>query len=1084
MVDRRARGSSSTRRVRWHRQRGGWWRRLALLGVGTGVGALGVAWPTAASVAQSVSLPTSGVGLVHSQAAPRSWVSFEQGCLPDVLACGTQQAEQGTSLPPLPFAPSLTQQLGLGRLFPQSWNQLQANPAHDPVFAVHGPGSGLFGHFAWASPLTGDEFLRLARGVARYGTGNGGDAWGAEAAQWLGNVTGVSVVDGIVYVEESNDQLFAVDALTGIPIWVANFVNSAMGDALVENIDGKPVVFVAAGDVGFTLQHALDYGSASSPTPVPAQRGANFSAVYAINGETGQILWKVDTPGEAMPTPVYARGSIFFPTGDGHLWAVNATTGAVESVFANPGNGFSSMSSANAYVTPSGQLYVVYGTQSPFGGQTAGSNLLAVNETNPASPTLAWAYNVTDAINTGLGDVPPVVDQQRGLVLTDALVNTGTPQQPQLNLDILAINARTGALAWSELAGGVPASEPGFVPVAFKGSVPMVHGGVLYVGDLLNQTYQAYSEATGKLLWEDQLQGADPRDLPGTINQPRGGSVFWDGKVIEAEGLHIWTFDPRTGKILNDFMDPGYFGVWGITTPVIVGGEMYLGSISGWAFAVPAAYVTTQPGPGPAVPVGQGVSNGQIPETALVPTNPASFFDPTAAPTPTQQQGTPSSWTVLGGDAERTNAVGSSFPGLAWSSELPHALPLDAPPRDASLFGPQVASVMTNLAFGAGTAVAPANGIVYVGSARYAVEALNATTGQELWSFATINANGTQPLVTPSEVIVASGDPWFNFKQAQSFVAGKPGLHVGASFQNIHALNPLTGHELWTFYTQGSDAMTPVLWNGDVVWLNGKGNLWGISAATGKPVAPFENSAGDPTLSLGGINVVDGGVVVETANGPILVVGTGDPARLYGIDLATDTVAWTVSSLPGGEVPYGTGFAAASPAYDPASGLVVTDVLVDAPSPTANQGTVTSLAVAVDPTSGRVVWSTPLGSGPLPYGYQAASPVVTNGLALFADPVTQREVAVSTSTGQVVWSTPLPGIDDAPGAVVGSTLLQPAGGDVVAISTATGAVLKVTQVGGSFVDQSPTVVGQTVYLPNAWGWVVAMPLGSLDPAAS
>lgn len=1067
---------SSPLRRRWHRVRR--WARFAVLGAGsTALAVLAATAPSAVSA--EAALPSSGVHLVVPGSAPHGWTSFEEGCVADVLACGTTEAETGQPLPVLPYAPSLTQALGLGRLFPQSWGQLQANPQHDPVFAVKGALGGILGHFAWASPLTGDEFLRLARAVPRYGVGNGGEAWGAEAAQWLGNVTGVSVVDGIVYVEESNDALYAVDALTGMPIWSATTVNSNMGDALVENVDGRPVVFVAAGDVGFTLQHALDYGSASGPTPAPAIRGANFSALYAINGQTGQVLWKVDTPGEAMPTPVYARGSVFFPTGDGHLWAVNARTGQVESVFANPGNGFSSMSSANAFVTRQGQLYVIYGTQSPFGGQTGGSNLVAVNETDPSSPQLAWAYNVTEAINTGLGDVPPVVDPSRGLVLTDALVNTGSPQNVQLNLRILAVSATTGQLVWSQLAGGVPASEPGFVPVAFKGSVPMVHDGVLYVGDLLNQTFQAYSEATGAQLWADQLQGADPRDLPGTINQPRGGAVFWDGKVIEAEGLHIWSFDPRTGRILNDFMDPGYFGVWGITTPVIVGGEMYLGSISGWAFAVPASYVTTNPGPGPAVPVGQGVTNATIPETALVPPNSASFFDPGALPTPGQTAGFPSSWVTLGGQPQRDNDVASGFGAVQWAAALPHALPLASPPRDVSLYGSAVASVMTNLAFGASVDVAPANGIIYVGSARTAIEALNATTGAEIWSFSTINANVAQPLVTPQAVIVAAGDPWFNFKQAQLFVAAKPGLHVGASFQNIHALDPLTGKELWTVYTQGSDAMTPVYWNGDVIWLDGKGNVWGVSAATGKPVAPFESASGAPVLSLGGLNVADGGVVASTPSGPILVVGTGDPGVLYGIDLATDSVAWQLRALPGGAVPYGTGFATASPAYDPASGLVVTDVLVDAPSPTANAGSVSVLAIALDPATGQVVWSTTIGHGPLPYGYQAASPVIANGMALFADPVSSQEVAVSLATGQILWRTPLPGTDDAPGAVVGDVLLQPAGSSVVAISLSSGQILKVTQVGGSFVDQSPTVVGQTTYLPNAWGWVVAVPTSSL-----
>lgn len=1060
---------------------------LATLAAAGSAGAVtGAAGPTSVShVGQLKARPLgaarfAATSRTDSPSAKAAWDSFQSGCATDVLACGTTQAETGQPLPPLVYGPATTYDSGLGSYYPHAWGQLQANQAHDPVFSVTNPTvASLLSQNAWAAPLTGDEFLRLARGFSRYGS-NGGESWGAEAAQWLGNVTGVSVVDGIVFAEESNNQIFALDALTGIPIWSAQTVNSDMGDALFENIAGTPMVFVAAGDVGFTLDHALDYGSAKSVSPAPTVRGANFSAVYALNGLTGQTVWRFDTAGEAMPTPVYRDGSLFFDTGDGHLYALNATTGKVESSFANPDAGFSSMSSANFYETASGSLYVIYGTQAPFGGTAAGSNLVAVNETDPGAPRLAWSYNVSNGINTGLGDVPPAVDQSRGLVLTDALVNTGTARDVVLNLEILAVNATTGSLVWSQLAGGVPAADAGFVPVAFKGSVPMVHGGDLYVGDLLNQTYQSYSETTGKLRWEDQLQGYSSRDLPGTVHQPRGGSVYWEGKIIEAEGLHIWTFDPATGKVLNDFIDPGYFGVWGITSPVIVGGEMFLGSISGWIFAVPASYVTSNPGPGPATGVSSTLSGGAVPTTAVVPPNPASYYDPSALPTSAETAGFPATYTAYAGGQAHNGVVASKLGALSFQTALPDAIPLVGPALDTSIYGSTVAGEMTELAFGASTGVTPANGILYVGSNRYTIEALNATTGAEIWAFDTINSNIGQPLVTPYAVVVSSGDEWFNFKQAQEFIKATPGLHVGASLQAIHGLNPVTGQELWTFYTQATDAMTPLYANGNLYWVDGKGNVWAINAATGKPLgAPFENSAGNPTLNLGGVNVVDSANVYDGPGGAVMVVGTADPAALYGIDLSTDTVAWKLSTLPGNLVPYATGYAASSPAVDTSSGLVVTDLLVNAPSPTAPTGAVTSEAVAIDAATGAVAWTQRLGTGGIPYGYTAATPLLSGGRVFFADPVSGEEVALSLRTGTVLWRTPLPGVDTAPGVVVGRTLVQPAGADLVTLDTANGSVLNVADEGGAFLDDAPTVVGKTLYVGNSWGWVLATPVAGL-----
>lgn len=1025
-------------------------------------------------VAQADTATTSGTS--------ETWSQFQASCSADVLTCGTSEAQTGTVIPPVPYGPDTTYQQYASD-FPQSWGQLQYNQAHDPVFSVpNNAPSFLTQGGAWASPLTGDEFLRLARGFARYGT-NGGENWGSEAAQWLGNVTGVSVVDGIVYAEESRNEIFALDAATGVPIWRAQTVNSAMGDALVESIGGQPVVFVASGDVGFTLQHSLDFANRVTPSQ-PATRGANFSSVYAMNGLTGKILWRFHTKGEAMPTPVYQNGSVFFDTGDGHLYAVNATTGALESSFANPEAGFSSMSSANYYTTPAGQLEVIYGTQSANFGTSTGDNLLAVNESNPTSPVLAWSYNIPQGINTGLGDVPPVVDQQRGLVLTDALVNLGTSTSPSINIEVLAVDANTGALAWSHDAGSGPA---GFVPYSFKGSVPMIHGGSLYVGDLLNQTYQSYDESTGALRWTTTLQ--DPRDVSGTVHQPRGGAVFWHGDIIEAEGINIFTMDANTGAILNDFMDPGYFGVWGITTPVIVGGEMYLGAISGWIYAVPAQFITTNSGTGPAPGVSQAISgqgNLAAVTTAVVPPNPPSYLNPAALPTSDQASQFPSTSFSYAGGQEHNDVSSGSNGQVSWQTPLTNALPLSAPPRDVGIFGNEVATEMTSLAFGASTGISPVNGIAYVGSGSDTVNAINALTGQLIWTFTTINADYGQPIVTPKTVIVSSGDPWMNFTSLVHIAKGLH-AHVGASFQNLHGLDPQTGKEIWTFYTQGSDMATPLYDNGNLYWVDGTGEVWGINADTGKAISPFEDSSGNPTLSLSGFNSLDSANIahanlVHTSSGDFMVVGTADPTAMYAINLSTDTVAWGLTALPTGLTPYFTGFSAGSPVvYQPneganSNGLIIASVLVNADTST---NTVTDEAIAVDATTGAVVWTQAIGSGPIPYGYTAATPFVSGKQVFFADPVTGNEVALDATTGTINWSTPLNEQNKAPGVVVGGMVIQPAGPDIFTLDAKTGALVNTLAVGGDFKDNGPAVVNQTLYVGNSWGWAMAFPLGEL-----
>lgn len=930
---------------------------------------------------------------------------------------------------------------------PSEWTQFLANQQHNAVFPLV-PGSPAYlasGTF-WATPLTGYTFWQLMRAMPRYPTVQ---AWGAEVSQWMGNVSGVSVSDGIVYVEESQNEIFAVSAATGQPIWRTGTVNSLMGDALAATLDGRPTVFVTAGDVGFTRSHALDYANQGNP-PGPTIRGGNFSAVYALNGVTGQVLWRFDTPGEAMPTPVLKNGTLFFTTGDGHLYAVDARTGTQLSAFSTPG--FSSMSSPNWYQTADGRLFVIYGAQDP-------NALVAVDETDPSHPRLAWTYAVPASVSTGIGDVPPVVDPAAGLVITDAVVNNlaagGTADNPVYNLDVFALNAATGSPAWSRLAGGSAS-----LPVAFKGSVPMVHGGSVYLGDVLNGTYLSYNETTGNLNWQTALPPGGP--MP---NPPRAGAAFYRGFIIDTSGPDIVTIDPRSGQIVHRFRDPGAF-IWGVMSPVIVGNEMYFAALSGWAFALPATYVMTSPG---------FIRQPYGPQYALplIPSPGTAYDNPAALPTPAEAARFPALWTAYAGNPAH-NAVTATGPsGIQWATPLNHALPLAAPPRDQALFGTTLATQMTGMAFGVGTGVSPANGIVYAGDNRYTINALNAYTGALIWQFRTIAANFGQPLVTPHTVVVSSGDPWFNFTPMTQLAVQDPSTHIGAGFQVLHGLDPLTGRLKWSWYSMGSDMMTPLDYRGALYWVNGHGNVWALNADTGMPLPAFVDAQTNPRLSLGGFAAIASPNLYTAPDGtPVMVTGTEDPAAIWGINLTTDSVLWRqpVSAYPWAP----TGFADVSPVVDQADGLIITDGLVN-----AGAGLTTLTVVAVQGRTGQVVWTRPLATGPMPTGFTGAVPVVDGGVIYVGDPLNQTEVALSAASGAVLWQTPAGAAIEAPGVVDGPFVIAGAGRQLDTFDRVTGALVHVLPVGGAFLDNNPTIVGQTLYIGNAWGWTMAFPVAAV-----
>ncbi len=977
-------------------------------------------------------------------------VSERPTCSPELLQsldmfnCIARQ-----ELPPIEFGPPDTFLDRRAReAFPQNWTQLGFDQRHNPVFPVPdtAPPFLRFGTF-WAANITGLDFLRLGRALDTIGNP---EAWGSKTAQYLGNVMGVSAAQGIVYVQLGRHEIWALDGASGRAIWQADLTTSAgMGETLVEEINGRLMVFVPVGDAAFTVQNAIDFANGQAH-----DRGANFSGVYAFDGVTGERRWRFATKGASRPTPVYRNGKLYLATGGGEFFVLNAEDGKQLGSFTNPGEGFPGLASLNWFETADDRMFLIYGTIRP-------RRILAVDATDPSAPVLGWQYTPANATANAPGDTPVAVDPELGMVFTTVFSSVSG----QFTTNVLALDATTGEVRWNDFAGGID-SPPGY-----KGSVPMVHAGGLYVGNTSNGRYRAYDALTGTLRWEADLSEAD--DPPGLIHRPRAAAVFHDGKLIVAEGRDIHTFDPETGIELNRFETPGTFAVWGINQPVIIGQLMILSSISGWVFAAPVDVITNFPGfeGGTALPL----PGGDTPPPPQLP----EFFNPLALPTRSEAKQFPSTWLAYAGGQDHNGVANQGPSGVAWQTALNSALSLDAPPLDEFIYGTEIATHMTHLAFGVGTGVSPANGILYVGSDRYTINALNALTGEPIWRFRTINANFGQPLVTADTVIVSGGDPWMNLGNTGRFRSNSPATVIGDSFPTVHGLDPKTGLEKWTFYSDGgTSAMTPLYHDGKLYWVNGEAKVWAINAETGEPVSPFMDPDGLPVLSLGGFNAISSANVYNEPGGPdLMVVGTAMPNRIWAIDLATAEVAWSYDLA--GVNTYVTGFATVSPTLEQNRGLVISTVLTDA-DPLTN--TVTVLAFALDGKTGAPVWTQALGTGSIPTGFTGPVPLIAKSSVYLHNPLTQTMTALNALTGAVKWqmpiSTPEGKFSWGPGVVVGNKLIVPAGPDLYTFDAKTGAVLAQRRIGGSFTYNNPTVAGKTLYIGNSWGWVSAIPLGT------
>lgn len=343
------------------------------------------------------------------------------------------------------------------------------------------------------------------------------------------------------------------------------------------------------------------------------------------------------------------------------------------------------------------------------------------------------------------------------LVRTDWPQYRGGPAHMGLNPyeNVLSVaNARRLGRVWSFATGD-----------EVNGS-PTVVGGVLYVGSQ-DGDLNALDASTGALLWSDTIGGNDtPAVADGVVYAASGelyavdaasGDQLWttsdggyrqnptvaDGLVyaVSYEGT-IAAFDASTGapvwsRSIDENID------W--STPAVVGGSLYVGSIDGSrgrVYALDASTGATRwtkrtPGyiqSSPAVVHGVvyvGSSGGGL--YALNASTGARVWK-------TESRGFDSSPAVahgvvfVGSEFGDVDAYRASTGALLWRF-------------NAVAGGPDVDSSPT-----------VANGVVYVGSDTGTVYALDASTGRELWSFRTGRGIWSAPTVVDGMVFVGGRD--------------------------------------------------------------------------------------------------------------------------------------------------------------------------------------------------------------------------------------------------------------------------------------------------------------------------------------
>jgi outer membrane protein assembly factor BamB len=216
---------------------------------------------------------------------------------------------------------------GLATLAAPAQDMFRGDPAHRGV-APAAPGT--FHRVKWAFP-TGARIVSSPvsyQDLVIFGSDDG-NLYAVEAAsgrqRWVVRTRGPvastpAVADGRVYAASYDGRMYAVDARTGEVAWK----------------------FATEGERRFEARglHGMTPKSQTYPDPydvflssaaVAGRRvffGSGDGHVYALDAETGSLIWKHETGDVVHASPALADGLVVVGSWDGRLYALDAATGA------------------------------------------------------------------------------------------------------------------------------------------------------------------------------------------------------------------------------------------------------------------------------------------------------------------------------------------------------------------------------------------------------------------------------------------------------------------------------------------------------------------------------------------------------------------------------------------------------------------------------------------------------------------------------------------------------------------------------------------------------------------------------------
>ncbi len=289
-----------------------------------------------------------------------------------------------------------------------------------------------------------------------------------------------AVVDGVVYIGDDANDLYALRASTGKELWrytvSGDYVRApAVGDGAVyiSYANGVDAIDAATGKM---LWHVQVF----NPTEVSVSDGLVYfgsflGGLYAVDAKSGERRW-LDSTGPIASSPAVAENTVYVGSDDHNIYAIDALTGAKRWTFPTGDRVRSSPAVADGLVyvgSDDGRLYALDdGT-----GQKSWSFVTAHGyvESSPAvSDGVVYVgankgvYAIKGSDGTPVWAYKTLVNVRSSPALANGVVYVGSPVNRHAAL--VAIKASTGVVLWSHKM------------TDYVGSSPVVVDGVVYVG--------------------------------------------------------------------------------------------------------------------------------------------------------------------------------------------------------------------------------------------------------------------------------------------------------------------------------------------------------------------------------------------------------------------------------------------------------------------------------------------------------------------------------------------------------------------------------------------------------------------------